>query len=265
MIWAFIVEIPLEPTGWPEDAIYDALVKDWSIYQRENGHKTSTDDVLTAWYAAENMGYRAPERYLDLGCGIGSVLLLTSHALRPRFSLGIEAQTQSALMAQKSVAQLPTDLAIEVRHSDFRSAVDGDLSGTFDLVTGSPPYFPVGTGTMSKDYQRSACRFELRGGVEAYCAAAADAMSETGIFILVHQTEWNERVLKVADQTNLELQSQLNVLMREDRDRPFLSVYCFGKTKATPTYDGFAIRTASGKITERYKNARAQIDLTTVE
>ena len=259
------MDIPLEPTGWPEDATYDALVANWSIYQRENGHKTSTDDVLTAWYAAKNMGLRAPNRYLDLGCGIGSVLLLTSHALRPQLSIGIEAQAQSALMAQKTVSQLPTDLSIEVMHSDFRSVIDTKLRGSFELVTGSPPYFPVGTGTMSKDYQRSACRFELRGGVEAYCVSAAEAMSETGTFILVHQTEWNERVLKAAEQAELYLQNQLNVLMREDRDRPFLSVYCFRKTKAVPSYDGFAIRTAAGRITERYKSARAEIGLNTVE
>jgi len=265
MIGTFLVDIPLEPTGWPEDAIYDALVANWSIYQRENGHKTSTDDVLTAWYAAKNMNPRTPNRYLDLGCGIGSVLLLTSHALRPKYSLGIEAQAQSALMAQKSVSKLPTDLSIQIIHSDFRAAIDAERSRCFDLVTGSPPYFPVGTGTMSKDYQRSACRFELRGGVEAYCASAAQAMSETGSFILVHQTEWNERVLKAAKQAELYLHSQLNVLMREDRDRPFLSVYCFRRAKAVPTYDGFAIRTASGRITERYKSARAEIGLNTVE
>ena len=257
--------IPQEPDGWPDDTIYDALVGDWSIYQRTNGHKTSTDDVLTAWYAAKNMNHQSPHRYLDLGCGIGSVLLLTAYALRPKFSLGIEAQKQSALMAKKSVERLPKSHPIEVVQSDFRSAIDSNLGGSFDLVTGSPPYFPVGTGTMSKDYQRSACRFELRGGIEAYCSAAAEAMAEHGLFIVVHQTEWNERVLQAAEKAQLKLQSQLNVLMREDRDRPFLSVYCFGKSLAEPSFDSFAIRTATGKITEQYREARAQIGLNTVD
>ena len=60
-----------------------------------------------------------------------------------------------------------------MREGDFREpAVTGDL-GTFDLITGTPPYFPPGTGLESDHVQRGPCRFEHRGGVEAYCDAAA--------------------------------------------------------------------------------------------
>ena len=43
----------------------------------------------------------------------------------------------------------------------------------FDLITGSPPYFPPDAGVQSEHPQRLACRFELRGTVADYCAAAA--------------------------------------------------------------------------------------------
>ena len=57
------------PEGWPEDAGRDRIIGDWHIWQRKGGHRTSTDDVLTAWFAASRFG-RRPERYLDLGCGV---------------------------------------------------------------------------------------------------------------------------------------------------------------------------------------------------
>ena len=67
-----------EPTGWPADARRDRLIADWHIYQRRGGHRTSTDDLITAWYAVHRRPQR-PQRYLDLGCGVGSVLLMVSH------------------------------------------------------------------------------------------------------------------------------------------------------------------------------------------
>jgi len=253
----------LEPQGWPEDATYDALIGDWSIYQREKGHKTSTDDVLTAWLAWQMMDGRPPKRYLDLGCGIGSVLLMSSHALAPEYGLGIEAQKQSADMAKASISRLPTSKSIEVLNADFRSAISEEMAHSFDLVTGSPPYFPVGTGTMSQDYQRAACRFELRGGVEAYCEAGARALSSEGIFVLVFQTEWDERVMKAAQSAKLTLRQRVDVQMHTDRTEPFLSVYAFGFRGTDGANMRFAIRDEEGRITPEYRSARTKLGLPT--
>ena len=255
--------IPVEPSGWPEDAIYDVLVGSWSIYQRKKGHKTSTDDVLTAWLAYRAMNGQSPQRYLDLGCGIGSVLLMTCHALRPLYSKGIEAQQQSASMAQASIDRLPDDLKIELNQGDFREFIEGAESHSFDLVTGSPPYFPLGTGTQSIDYQRTACRFELRGGVEAYCEAAERAMAEDARFVLVFQTQWNERVLCAADAVNLQLKTQVDVKMRLDNPDPFLSIYEFSRNASECEALTFSIRDAGGNITPEYRAARNELGLPT--
>jgi len=252
--------LPEEPLGWPEDATYDALIGDWCLYQRRRGHKTSTDDVLAAWLAHRCMQGQAPQRYLDLGCGIGSVLLMTCHSLRPAYSLGVEAQHQSAAMAQASVSQLPGDESIEVRHGDFRTALN--VEG-FDLITGSPPYFPVGTGTLSKDYQRVACRFELRGGVEAYCQAAAKAMRPDAQVVLVFQTEGHERVLEAASAVGLHRHKQVDVRMRVDRPQPFLTVYALRREEGPIERGELAIRDARGSITPAYRAARAEIGLGT--
>ena len=146
---------------WPADATRNQCVGDWFIYQRKGGHRTSTDDLVTAWLAVTMAEGRPVRRYLDLGCGIGSVLLMTVHALRPDYTLGVEAQPQSAVMARRTVGELRDAPLIEVLESDFREANIGAMA-KFDVITGSPPYLPVGTGVMSPDAQRRACRFELR-------------------------------------------------------------------------------------------------------
>ena len=45
----------------------------------------------------------------------------------------------------------------------------------FDLVLGSPPYFPLGTGIEGDHPQKVACRFELRGDIGDYARVAACA------------------------------------------------------------------------------------------
>jgi len=62
-----------------EPITLDALTGRWSILQRKRGHRHSTDDVLTAWYALQH-GPRV-DATLDLGAGIGTVGLLTLHGL----------------------------------------------------------------------------------------------------------------------------------------------------------------------------------------
>lgn len=246
-----------EPTGWPSDVTRDRLIGDVHLYQRRGGHRTSTDDVVTAWFASKRFA-RAPERYLDLGCGVGSVLLMTVHRLRPLSSVGVEAQPQSVEMAQRSVAELPEGMPeIIVKQADFRDPHFVD--GTFDLVTGSPPYFPLSDGVLPADAQRRACRFEARGGVEAYCDAAARAMASEGAFYLVFQTTWDARVLAAARAAQLHLTARVDFRMRVDRPGPFLTVYEFRKQTSEVACVELSVRDVDGAFTAEYETARAEL------
>ncbi len=248
-----------EPTGWPSDVTHNRLIGDVHIYQRRGGHRTGTDDVLTAWFASSRFG-RVPQRYLDLGCGIGSVLLMTAHRLRPVVSLGVEAQPQSVEMLRRALAELPveTNLTISVAQADFREP--DFVAGTFDLVTGSPPYFPLSDGVLPADAQRRACRFEARGGIEAYCDAAARVLAPEGRFYVVFQSTWNDRVLAAARASNLHLSARADARMRVDRTDPFLTVYEFQRAPASElTEVALSIRDEAGEFTLGYRAARREL------
>ena len=248
-----------EPDGWPADAHRDRLVGDWWIWQRKRGHRTSTDDVLTAWLAARSG--RPTRRYIDIGCGIGSVMLLTAHRLRPGETVGVEAQAQSAAMARRTVAELPTPPPIRVVHGDLRE-VDAAALGRFDLVTGSPPYLPLGTGVLSPDAQRRACRFELRGGVEAYCASAARLLDDDGLFSVVFQTVWQDRVLAAAEAAGLVLREQVDVTTRVGNAEPFLSVFGFGhRVDDRIAREHLYVRDEDGAIHPSWQRVRDDLEL----
>ncbi len=243
------------PCVWPDDATRDRLIGDWFLYQRRRGHRTSTDDVLTAWFASVAVA-DTPRQYVDLGCGIGSVLLMTAHRLRPARSIGVEAQAQSAMMARRTVSELPPDgPRIDIVEGDFREVT---VDAGADLVTGSPPYFPVGTGILSPDPQRAACRFELRGGIEAYCERAASLLAPAGRFVCVFQSAFDGRVIEAATEAGLSLIRRGDVAMRAGGE-PFLSVYAFAHAAAAAAREedvAFAIRGADGEITPAYRRAR---------
>lgn len=80
----------------------------WRIYQPVRGHRYSTDDVVTAWFAARAFGALVsgdgPRHCLDLGCGIGSVLLMLAWRWPGARCLGVEAQRERHALASASAA-----------------------------------------------------------------------------------------------------------------------------------------------------------------
>lgn len=245
--------------AWPADVTHDRLIGDVYLYQRRGGHRTGTDDVLTAYYAAHRKTLGPDDAYLDLGCGVGSVLLMTAHSLRPSESVGVEAQAESVALASRALRELPKDFSpVRVLHRDFREL---DLGRRFALVTGSPPYFPTSAGVLPSDPQRLACRFELRGGVEAYCDTAARHLREDGRFFLVHQTACEARVVAAAQAARLHVHSVLDAHMREDREAPFLSVYELAHSAPASSVlrVALSIRGHDGEFTSGYREARREL------
>src|SRR5690606_3840307 len=139
-------------------------------------------------------------RYADLGCGIGSVLLMVAHKLPSDAQIaGIEAQAQSFALATRNVERNGEAPARRVRpvHGDLRTpALNAALGGPFDLVTGTPPYLPPGRGSPSTDAQRTYARLEMRGGVEDYLAAAARVLAPGGRFVVCCDARRPQRALE---------------------------------------------------------------------
>lgn len=194
------------------------LSGDWRIFQLADGHRWSIDDHLTALVALQEAARLRRERRattlrtLDLGCGIGSVLLMTAWGLLllqqqqeeqqqqhqtpapppPLCCVGVEAQAVSAALARRSAAfnlGAPHDssgrvtvLEGDLRDPDVRrrAAEAADAVDGFDLITGTPPYIPPGAGALSSRPQKGACCVETRGGVEEYCLAAAKLLAPPG-------------------------------------------------------------------------------------
>ena len=158
-----------------EDLCY--LAGDWRVFQKQRGHRWSLDDLVTAWVATRGLDPAAPRRALDLGCGLGSVLLMVAWKLPGADVTGIEAQLDRAALGRRSIAYNGVEARCRILDGDLRGGVSSEA---FDLVTGTPPYFPRGTGTESAKTHAAAARFEHRGGVEDYLTGAAQRVAPGG-------------------------------------------------------------------------------------
>src|SRR5687768_8406575 len=81
----------------------DLLTREVRVFQRKKGHRFSSDDVATAFVAYQ----AAPgaRRVLDMGCGLGSVLLQLAWKLPEAELSGVEAQAQSFELLRRNVAR----------------------------------------------------------------------------------------------------------------------------------------------------------------
>jgi tRNA1Val (adenine37-N6)-methyltransferase len=244
---------------WTDDALTDRV----RVSQRRGGHRYSFDDVITAWVAVR----AAPEAktYLDLGCGLGSVLLMVADRLVGTRALGIEAQTESFALARHNVAQSWFADRVLLQHGDLRdeavcaeargefaalNSCAGDWTG-FDLITGTPPYKKPGTATPSPDPQRAHARIELRGGVEEYLVAAGRMLAPDGTFVVCMETPGLDRVRAGARAAGLHIVEQLDVIPIAGGKGRLFSVFALKRVASAspPIAAEILLRDASGART----------------
>jgi tRNA1Val (adenine37-N6)-methyltransferase len=259
----------------------DAISGHFRLFQLREGHRFSTDDILTAWYGTN--WCPTARTALDLGSGIGTVGMICAWRLPGARFVTIEAQSESVALAKKSALYNGLIERFEIREGDFREpnhpeeladkAVRAPAvlrpDERFDLITGSPPYFPLDAGIKSENPQRLACRFELRGTIADYCSTAAKHLAPGGFFACVFQIEpvpQLERVQAAAHAAGLTIVRQRPVVFREG-EPPLIGLFGMTRTEDLPAKmhgrtwvePPLIIRTRTGEIHHEYSAVKLGI------
>jgi len=230
-----------EPTLGPDETL-SYLAGDWRILQRRDGHRWSLDDLVTAALAREvivaALG-RAPHGVLDLGTGIGSVGLMLAWCFPEADVVGVEAQPISAGLARRSIAMNGARMRL----------VEGDLRGYHgppaELVTGTPPYFDDPEQPRSSAVQKGPCRFEDRGGIDDYLAAARRHVTPNGRVVVCHASRQRERVLAAVRDSGLVLVRAVEVVPKVEKPALVDMLACAPATAgatATTTFEALVVR-----------------------
>ena len=244
----------------------DAISGHFRLFQLGDGHRFSTDDILAAWYGTS--WCPTARTVLDLGSGIGTVGMVSAWRLPGARFITVEAQAVSVALARKSARYNGLEERYEIREGDFRDPNVVRADEKFDLITGSPPYFPPDSGIKSEHPQKLACRFELRGTVADYCSTAAKHLATGGFFACVfpHEPAQLARVEAAARKAHLVIVRKRPVVFREGD--PAL-VGLFGMMRAddlpewfrgqTWTEPDLVIRTREGRIHPEYSAVKLAI------
>ena len=266
--WAKPGPIPpgaTDPSLLPSaDESLDAISGHFRLFQLRNGHRFSTDDILTAWYGTA--WCPTAQTALDLGSGIGSVGMVAAWRLPGAKFVTIEAQEDSVRLARKSARYNGLESRYEIRHGDFREPGVLKPDEKFDLVLGSPPYFPVGAGIEGDHPQKIACRFELRGDISDYCRTAAAHLALGGFFACVFPTEQSARLEAAAASTALVIIRRRPIVFREG-DSSLISLFGMSLAdhlprpfrQATWTEPALIIRRLDGTVHPEYSAVKLAI------
>jgi tRNA1Val (adenine37-N6)-methyltransferase len=250
----------LQP-GADEDLAY--LAGDWRLFQPRVGHRWSLDDLVTADLALE----AAPgaSDVIDLGCGLGSVLLLLAWRLPAATLVGLEAQAARAARARRSIRFNGVAGRCRVAEGDLRAdlgAVRAMVPAGAALVTGTPPYFPPGTATAAIDDEAAACRIEARGGVEAYLAAAATLAAPAGTFVMCFAAPEEARVAAAAARTGWAAARRRYIIPRLGKPA-LIVVEAFTRVAQETRCDELVVRDAGCQWTPAFAAVRARFGMPT--
>lgn len=242
-----------------EGETLDFICGHFRIFQYAKGHRYSTDDVLTAWYGTSC----APrvDRAADLGSGIGSVAIITAWRLPGATFCTVEAQDVSLRLARKSVRYNGLESRFTLRQGDLRDPAVLAGEAPFDLVTGSPPYWPAGTATEAEHPQAIPARIEVRGSVVDYAEAAARVLAPGGLFAFVFPTIQSERARKALSDAGLTLVRSRDIVFKAG-EPPLITLFAASRAEDIPaTYQPLieaplTIRGRDGSVDPEYSAVR---------
>jgi tRNA1(Val) A37 N6-methylase TrmN6 len=244
----------------------DAISGHFRLFQLRDGHRFSTDDILTAWYGTS--WCPTARTALDLGSGIGAVGMICAWRLPGARFVTVEAQSESVTLARKSARYNGLTERYEIREGDFREPGILRAEEKSDLITGSPPYFPPEAGVKSEHPQKFACRFELRGTIADYCSTAAKHLAPGGFFACVFPNEPAQlaRMEAGVKTAGLVIVRKRPVVFREG-EPPLIALFGMSRTEDLPewfrhrtwTEPPLIIRTRDGEVHPEYSTVKLAI------
>lgn len=149
----------------------------YQLTQSDACFKLGRDSVLLAGFCT----LRPRWTVCDLGCGVGSLLLLTAQREENLTRVGIELDPTAAELARKNLADNALSGTILTGDLREKSLLRGDQ---FHLVLSNPPYFRAGSGKSGGQ-----ARMDDTCSVEDLCRTAGRLTRTGGRFALAYRPE----------------------------------------------------------------------------
>lgn len=164
------------------DSIYQGK---WLLEQPRKGYRFGTDAMVLAAAVQAKPG----EKVLELGCGVGAVLL-AAHARMPDvFLTGIERVPDYVELAKRNIIHNKVSRRINIFKGDLQNAMTIHSMGRFDHVIANPPYYEVGRHSGSITEIRRVARQQEPEALAEWIQAANRVLKPKGTVTFIHAAE----------------------------------------------------------------------------
>lgn len=180
----------------------------YRLTQSDAFFKLGRDSVLLSRFCTVKPNWSV----CDLGCGVGSLLLLLSQREEKLTRTGIELAPGAAELARRNLAD--NGLSGQILTGDLRdrTLVPGDH---FHLVVSNPPYFRAGSGKSGGQ-----ARMDDTCSVTDLCQTAGRLTRTGGRFALVYRPERLAELFRALEGARLE-PKRLQLLAYDQTKAPY--------------------------------------------
>ena len=167
----------------PSERIDDLQRKGYKIIQNPEKFCFGMDAVLLSSFAFIKEG----ETVLDMGTGTGIIPILLEAKTEGKHFTGLEIQTESAKMAERSVALNSLEEKIDIVEGDIKEATKIFGKNIFNVVTVNPPYMNDLHGIKNPDMPKAIARHEVLCTLDDVVREASGVLKQNGRLYMVHR------------------------------------------------------------------------------
>ncbi|BCO08609.1 methyltransferase [Desulfolithobacter dissulfuricans] len=150
--------------------------------QHARGYRFSVDSVLLAGMVPVRPG----EQVLDLGCGCGVIGLILAFRNPDIHLAGLELQPSLVRLARDNVSLGGFEDRFRIVQGDLRHVGRYLEPESFDQVVCNPPFYPKGSGRMSRADEQRLARHEISATLADVVRAARFCVRNRGRVSLVY-------------------------------------------------------------------------------
>lgn len=166
-----------------DERVDDLQIKGYKIIQHPDKFCFGMDAVLLSDFARVKPG----EKVLDMGTGTGILPILLEAKTEGDHFTGLEIQSESAEMANRSVLLNGLSDKIDIVEGDIKEAAQIFGKGTMNVVTSNPPYMTNHHGLKNPNDAKAIARHELLCSLEDVIAQTAALLKPMGRCYYVHR------------------------------------------------------------------------------
>ena len=166
-----------------DERVDDLQINGYKIIQHPDKFCFGMDAVLLSSFAKVKEG----EVALDLGTGTGILPILLEAKTGGAHFTGLEIQSESAEMANRSVLLNGLEDKIDIIEGDIKEAAQIFGKGSMNVVTSNPPYMTNHHGLKNPNDAKAIARHELLCSLEDVIRETSAVLKQMGRCYFVHR------------------------------------------------------------------------------